>query len=87
MIQADCEDAGIEIKNHKGKLNFHSLRHTTGSFLAAEGIPPKAIQEVMRHKDINLTMSRYTHLLSEQKRAAVNKMPEFTRPQKKEKTA
>jgi len=77
MIQIDCQGARVEIENHKGTLTFHSLRHTTGSYLAAKGVHPKAIQEVMRHKDINLSMMRYTHLLAGQKRAAINRMPRF----------
>ena len=83
MIQTDCEAAGIQVKNHKGTLTFHSLRHTCGTYLAAEGVHPKAIQEIMRHKDINLTMSRYTHLLAGQKRAAINRMPRFTKEKKR----
>ena len=42
---------------------FHALRHTTGSWLAANGVRPKVIQEIMRHGDINLTMTRYGHTL------------------------
>ncbi len=78
MIQADCEAAGIEVESNKGKLKFHSLRHTCGTFLAARGIHPKVIQDVMRHKDINLTMSRYTHTLRGQVEAAKAKMPDWT---------
>jgi len=87
MIQADCESAGIELENGRGKLTFHSLRHTCGTYLAAQGAHPKEIQEIMRHRDINLTMSRYTHLLSGRKRAAVNRMPKFSQPEVKDKTA
>jgi integrase len=87
MIQADCEAAGIEVENHKGKLNFHSLRHTCGSYLAAHGVEPKLVMEIMRHKDINLTMSRYTHLLSGQKQNAVNKLPRFGKSKVEEKSA
>ena len=87
MIQADCEVAGIETENHKGKINFHSLRHTCGSYLASKGVTPREVMEIMRHKDINLTMGRYTHLLSGQKQKAVNKLPRFARRKAKEKTA
>lgn len=58
-VQADCKTAGIEIENNKNKLNFHSLRHTCGSYVAAQGMEPWTVMEIMRHKDINLTMSRY----------------------------
>ncbi len=87
MIRADCKAAGIEVENHKGKLNFHSLRHTCGSYLAAHGVEPRIVMEIMRHKDINLTMSRYTHLLSGQKQKAINKLPRFAKPKTKGKLA
>jgi integrase len=87
MIQYDCKAAGVEIENHRGRLNFHSLRHTTGSYLAAQGVHPKQIQEIMRHSTIDLTMSRYTHLLSGAKQAAVNQMPDFTQDDQKKRQA
>ena len=88
MIHVDCEAAEIEIEKHDGKcLNFHSLRHTCGSYLAANGVSPKVVMEIMRHKDINLTMSRYAHLLSGQKQEAINKLPRFGKPKQQEKTA
>jgi len=77
MIKADCKEAGIEIDNNKGKLTFHSLRHTCGSYLASKNVHPKKIQKIMRHKDINLTMTRYTHLLRGEEQAAVNCLPRF----------
>jgi len=80
MIKADCQAAGVEVVDNTGRsLNFHSLRHTCGSFLAASNAHPKVIQEVMRHKDINLTMSRYTHILRGQRRSAIESMSNFTK--------
>lgn len=80
MIQADCRAAGIEVIDNTGRsLNFHSLRHTCGSFLAAANVHPKIIQEILRHKDINLTMSRYTHILKGQRRSAIESMSSFTK--------
>ena len=60
MLRADLETAGIEIESQRGILDFHSLRHTFGTMLAASGVHPKTAQQLMRHGDINLTMSRYT---------------------------
>lgn len=74
MIRADCEATGIELENHKGKIKFHSLRHTTGTFLAARGVLPKDLQEIMRHSKIDLTMSIYTHTLRGSAANAVNKL-------------
>lgn len=79
MIRADCKAAGIEVENNKGKLTLHSLRHTCGTFLADAGVHPKVIQEILRHKDINMTMTRYCHTLKGQKTRAVNSFPKFTK--------
>ncbi len=38
-------------------VDFHALRHTAGSLLAAGGVHPKVAQSLMRHSDINLTLS------------------------------
>jgi integrase len=78
MIQADCKTAGIDVENGRGKLKFHTLRHSCGTFLASKGVHPKVIQEIMRHKNINLTMSRYTHTLHNQVADAISKISEFS---------
>ena len=62
-----------------GNLDFHALRHTFRSLLAASGIHPKVAQELMRHSDINLTMSRYSHVFHGQEANAVAKLPDFSR--------
>lgn len=77
MLRDDCRAAKLVIENNIGTFKFHNLRHSCGSFLAAKGVHPKVIQEILRHKDINLTMSRYTHTLRGQVAAAINKMPKF----------
>ena len=55
--------------------DFHALRHTAGSLLAAAGVHPKVAQAIMRHSDINLTMSRYTHVFRGQQSDAVAALP------------
>lgn len=45
-------------------VDFHALRHTTGSMLAASGVHPKVAQSLMRHSSIDLTMSG-THMFSQ----------------------
>jgi len=42
-------------------FHFHDLRHTFASYMAMQGEPLKAIQELMRHKSITSTMV-YAHL-------------------------
>ncbi len=60
--------------------DFHSLRHTTGSLLAASGAHPKVAQAIMRHSDINLTMNRYTHIFRGQAAETISKLPDLSLP-------
>jgi len=81
MLGPDLLVAGIPYQDDSGRFaDFHSLRHTTGSLLAASGCHPKIAQSIMRHRDINLTMTRYTHTLVGQEAAAVANLPDFSLP-------
>jgi integrase len=61
----------LAVTNHQGEtLDFHSLRHTTGSWLALQ-VHPNVIKTVMRHSCITLTMDTYGHLLPVQHAEAV----------------
>lgn len=83
MLKADLADAGIVYVDDAGLYaDFHSLRHTTGSLLAASGVHPKVAQSIMRHGDINLTMSLYTHTLRGQESEAVKSLPDLSIPSK-----
>lgn len=55
------------------RLDFHSTRHTFGSWLAQEGISLYEISELMGHQDITQTR-RYAKLLPETKRRAVESL-------------
>lgn len=77
MMRTDLEDAKITIHEDRGTVGFHSLRHTFGSMLAASGVHPKTAQQLMRHSDINLTMSRYTHVFRGQETQAINSLPDL----------
>ncbi len=78
MLRADLANAGIEIDPERGQVCFHSLRHSFGTMLAASGVHPKVAQELMRHSDINLTMSRYSHVLSDATAQAVEALPNLS---------
>ena len=93
MIKADLAATEIKDKDEKtikeaipyiddaGRYaDFHSLRHTTGSLLAASGVHPKVAQSIMRHSNINLTMSRYTHTLIGQEAQAILGLPDLSLP-------
>jgi len=53
----------LAVMNHDGEvLDFHSLRHTCGAWLAMTGEQPKVVQIVMRHSSVTLTLDTYGHL-------------------------
>jgi integrase len=69
FIRHDIEKAGLEVIDAKGrKIDFHSLRYTFATRLAAQGISQRLAQELMRHSDPRLTANIYTD---------VSKLPTF----------
>ena len=64
--------------NHEGEmLDFHALRHTCGAWVAMTGAHPKAVQAVMRHSTITLTMDTYGHLFPGQEAETVARLPDM----------
>jgi hypothetical protein len=68
---AYCDDAGRY-------ADFHALRHTFISNLAAGGVHPKTAQRLARHSTITLTMDRYTHLRREDLAGALDTLPDLS---------
>jgi integrase len=65
-------------QSHDGeRLDFHSLRHTCGAWLTLTGAHPKAVQAVMRHSSITLTMDTYGHLFPGQEAETVGRLPDM----------
>lgn len=65
-------------KNFEGEyLDFHSLRHTCGAWLAMAGAHPKAVQAIMRHSTIVLTMDTYGHLFPGQEAETISRLPKM----------
>jgi integrase len=86
MIREDLNVAGIRFETDQGRLDFHSLRHSYISGLAAAGIHPKTEQELARHSDINLTMGVYTHVRLNDLSAALDSLPAPVRPEAQQAT-
>ncbi len=62
--------------NHDGeRADFHALRHTCGAWLAMAGNHPKAVQSIMRHSSITLTMDTYGHLFPGAEADAIARLP------------
>ncbi|AEA33665.1 tyrosine-type recombinase/integrase [Hippea maritima] len=61
------------ITDPRDKVVFHTLRHTFASWLAIQGTPIYTIKELMGHKTLAMT-ERYSHLIPDAKREAVEKL-------------
>jgi site-specific recombinase XerD len=62
-----CKRAGLR------RIGWHVLRHTFASHLVIRGIALKAVQELLGHRDIRMTM-RYAHLAPGMRRDAVESL-------------
>jgi len=60
-LKKDCERNGIVYCDAEGRFaDFHALRHTFGTWLQRNHVPPREIMRLMRHSDYRLTMNTYT---------------------------
>ncbi len=83
-IEADAGDF-LKASNSEGdKIDFHALRHTTATWLIAEGADIKTVQSVMRHSTIKLTMDLYGHLYPGSEAAAVSKLRVLFAPENRQ---
>lgn len=85
VIQQFFESCGIQTNEaathgHRRRaivrVGFHSLRHSFVSLCAKAGAPIHVVQKLVGHGNPLLTTDVYTHLDAEQKRAAVDLMPD-----------
>ncbi len=55
-------------------MRFHSLRHGAATLLMADGVPVKAISELLGHSDVTTTLRLYAHVLETTQQAAADSM-------------
>jgi integrase len=48
---------------------FHAIRHSTASFLIAQGVHPRMVMEHLRHSQISVTLNTYAHIFKAEHRS------------------
>ena len=66
------EKAGIK------NISMHTLRHTFATRCAEAGMKPKALQNILGHANINITMNIYVHLTDEEKNSEMEKFEQYS---------
>lgn len=78
MLKQDLRRAGISyrVETQEGPryLDFHALRHSFVSALAAAGVGPKELQTLARHSDAQTTLNVYTHVDDSSLASAVGRL-------------
>ena len=60
VLKADLKLAGIPFETEQGRVDFHSMRMSLATMLAANGVPQRTAQAHLRHSDPRLTAMVYT---------------------------
>lgn len=58
----------------KGRLGWHTFRHTYSTLLRATGADIKVMQELLRHASARVTLDTYTQAVTDKKRRAQTKV-------------
>lgn len=64
--------AAAALGERGGNASNHRFRHSFASNLIRAGVNVKAVQQLMRHEDVQITLDTYSHLLREDLAAAAN---------------
>jgi integrase len=72
---AICKKAGIEDGKQGGSVDIHSLRVTFTTLAIDHGASPKAVQELLGHSTLDLTMKVYAKATEKAKRDAISALP------------
>jgi integrase len=61
-------------KHNLHGVRLHDLRHTMASWMLAQGVHPKIVQERLGHSSIQITLDTYSHVAPGLQQAAANKL-------------
>ena len=70
---------GHSAKRRVNELSFHSLRHNATTLMKTSGVSAAVVQDIIGHESEAVSRN-YTHVDAETKRAAIEKLPDITKP-------
>lgn len=56
------------------RIRLHDLRHGAATYMLAQGVPMKVVQEVLGHSQMSITSDTYSHVLPELQREAADRL-------------
>ncbi len=65
-----ARDAGVTLV----AARFHTVRHSCGALLVAQGVHLQVIAEMLGHRDIRVTSAVYAHVSDRLQRDAADRM-------------
>jgi len=57
-----------------GAGRLHDLRHGAATYMLAQGVPMKVVQEVLGHSQMSITADTYSHVLPKLQREAADRL-------------
>lgn len=74
MVRADAKAAGVKVTTGAGTIDFHALRHSYATWIAAK-TDAKTGQSLTRHASANLFLNVYAHQTEAARAKAVKSLP------------
>ena len=56
------------------RVRFHDLRHGAATFLLAQGVPMKVVQDILGHSQMSMTADLYSHVVPELRQDAADRI-------------
>lgn len=56
------------------RIRLHDLRHSFATLMLAAGVNPKIVAEMLGHTSVTITLDRYSHVLPDMQRDAVERL-------------
>lgn len=75
IFYAICKKANIDGASSRGSIDLHSLRVTFTTLALENGASPKAVQSILGHSTLAMTMGVYAKATEKAKRDAVSALP------------